>query len=101
MNELKLAKVKTSCKVRLKDGQLFADVTLKNTSRHIAFFNQLQFLDVDMRPVRPSFYSDNFFSLLPGEVKVVTIETANQNLSNGLILKIKGWNIKEEKRVLR
>lgn len=54
-----------------------------------------------MRPVRPSFYSDNFFSLLPGEVKVVTIETANQNLSNGLILKIKGWNIKEEKRVLR
>lgn len=101
LNELKLAKVKTSCKVRLKDGQLFADVTLKNTSRHIAFFNQLQFLDVDMRPVRPSFYSDNFFSLLPGEVKVVTIETANQNLSNGLILKIKGWNIKEEKRVLR
>ena len=101
LNQLKPARIKTSCKVRMADGCLFADVTVKNVSRRIAFFNQLQFLDVDGVPVRPSFYSDNFFSLLPGEVKTVTIETAEQNLEKGLVLKVKGWNIKAEKRVLR
>ena len=101
LNQLKPARVKTSCKVRQENGRLYADVTVKNTSRRIAFFNQLQFLDADGAPVRPSFYSDNFFSLLPGETKTVTIDTAEQNLNNGLVLKVKGWNIKAEKRILR
>lgn len=101
LNQLEPARVKTSCKVRQENGRLFADVTVKNISRRIAFFNQLQFLDADGAPVRPSFYSDNFFSLLPGEKKTVTIDTEEQNLNNGLVLKIKGWNIKAEKRILR
>ena len=101
LNQLEPARVKTSCKVRQENGRLFADVTVKNISRRIAFFNQLQFLDADGAPVRPAFYSDNFFSLFPGEKKTVTIDTEDQNLNNGLVLKIKGWNIKAEKRILR
>ena len=37
---------------------------------------QLQFLDKAGKPVRPSFYTDNFFSLLPGETKQVVIDTS-------------------------
>ena len=69
-------KVHTFYKVREDDNNYFVDITLRNTSGQIAFFNQLQFLNSKMSPIRPSFYTDNFFSLMPGEKKTVTIETA-------------------------
>jgi len=92
--KLKKAKLKIAYKVRKENGLQFIDVSLKNTSSSIAFFNQLQLLDKGVSPIRPSFYTDNFFSLLPGESKLVTIETANKNL-NGTspLLVVKGWNI--------
>jgi hypothetical protein len=95
--KLKPAKLKTSCKVWENDGKLFIDITLKNTSGSIAFFNQLQLLDSELKPVRPSFYTDNFFSLLSGESKSVTIETKRKNLKNKPpVLVVKGWNIKKQ-----
>ena len=54
---------------------------MKNTSNGIAFFNQLQFLNSKMSPIRPSFF--NFFSLIPGEKKTVTIETGEEKLADG------------------
>ena len=50
-----------------------------------------------MSPIRPSFYTDNFFSLTPGEKKTVTIETAKEKLSEGAMLVLKGWNIDSQK----
>lgn len=94
--KMKRARLVSSCKVRKTDGQFWVDVTLRNVSNSIAFFNQLQFLDQNLSPVRPSFYTDNFFSLMPGESKLVTIETADQNLKNTPVLVIKGWNIERK-----
>jgi mannosylglycoprotein endo-beta-mannosidase len=74
---------------------------LKNTSSSIAFFNQLQLLDKNLSPVRPSFYTDNFFSLLPGESKSVTIETADKNVTASPLLVVKGWNITKKQYPLR
>ena len=91
--KLKQAKLNTSYKIRKAEGKYFVDITLKNTSNSIAFFNQLQFLDQELRPVRPSFYTDNFFSLMPGESKSVTIETAGKNLQDAPVLVVKGWNV--------
>lgn len=93
LSKLKQAKVSASSKVRKESGRYFVDITLKNVSNSIAFFNQLQFLDQKLQPVRPSFYTDNFFSLMPGESKSVTIETADENLDEAPVLVIKGWNI--------
>lgn len=91
---LKKAKLNISHKIRKQDNSYFIDITLKNTSSSIAFFNQLQLLNNDMTPIRPSFYTDNFFSLTPGESKSVTIETASKNVNNILpLLVVKGWNI--------
>ena len=94
--KMKRARLVSSCKVRKTDGQFWVDVTLRNVSNSIAFFNQPQFLDQNLSPVRPSFYTDNFFSLMPGESKLVTIETADQNLKNTPVLVIKGWNIERK-----
>lgn len=101
LSKLKAANVKLSYKARQADGRYFVDITLKNTSGGIAFFNQLQFLNSKMSPIRPSFYSDNFFSLVPGEKKTVTIETAEEKLTEGAVLVLKGWNVTTQKYKLK
>lgn len=71
----------------------YIDVTLKNSRKAISFFTQLQWLDAEGKPVRPSYYTDNFFSLLPGETRKITVETARKDLPAGeYTLVIKGFN---------
>lgn len=76
-----------------KDRSYFIELSIKNTSGNIAFFTQLQLLDLNGKPVRPSFYTDNFFSLLPGESKEIEIETSVENIRPGAKIVVKGWNI--------
>ena len=101
LGDLKPARVKLSYKVREEGDRYFVDVTLKNGSNRIAFFNQLQFLNAKMSPIRPSFYTDNFFTLMPGENKVVTIETGKEKLEEGVMLVLKGWNTESQKYKLK
>ncbi|MFV0587302.1 glycosyl hydrolase 2 galactose-binding domain-containing protein [Bacteroides reticulotermitis] len=98
LSKLRKAKVRTSYKVRKESDQYFIDLTLKNTSASISFFNQLQLLDEALSPVRPTFYTDNFFSLLPGEIRQVTIETALDKIQtmNQPLLVVRGWNATKE-----
>lgn len=97
LTNMKQAKLKAALKVTGSGTSKVLDLSLINTSKQIAFFTQLQFLDATGKPVRPSFYTDNFFSLLPGQSKQVRIETNNLNPNQeGLQLKIKGWNIPTE-----
>lgn len=94
LNEMKSAQVKTKYKVREEGELYFIDIELKNTSGMIAFFIQLQFLDNNGKPVRPSFYTDNFYSLMPNESKQFTIETAKNKITEkGYQLVVNGWNI--------
>lgn len=59
---------------------------------------QLQFLDKAGKPVRPSFYTDNFFSLLPGETKQVFIDTSVDKVTEGeFSLTVGGWNVQQKK----
>lgn len=101
LNRLKQSKVKLSHKTRSDNGRYYVDITVKNVSRSIAFFNQLQLLDARMSPIRPSFYTDNFFSLMPGEKKTVTIETSEALTDQGGVLKLKGWNISPTQHQLK
>lgn len=99
--KLTKAKLNTSYKIRKEGDLYFIDITIKNASSSIAFFNQLQLLDKNLSPIRPSFYTDNFFSLLPGESKSVTIETAVKNLNGELpLLVVKGWNTERKEFTL-
>jgi exo-1,4-beta-D-glucosaminidase len=56
-------------------------VTVRNTSDKLAFFNRLMITKGEGgEEILPTFWSDNFFSLLPGEVKTVTARFAKQDL---------------------
>ncbi len=95
---LKPAKLDVEYKTKEKDGKFFIQVNLENTGQSLAFFTQLQWLDEKGSPVRPSFYTDNFMCLLPGESKSVIIETDMAKLpGSNYNLVVKGFNL-EEKR---
>ena len=99
-----LAEAKVSIErmsVRTDDKARYIDITLKNSRKAIAFFAQLQLLDDEGAPVRPSFYTDNFLCMLPGEKREITIETAKPDIpagENRLVLK--GFNIGRRELVL-
>lgn len=92
LQEMPQAKVKSSVHMRSEDNKIFFDITLRNTSSKIAFFNRLQLTDAEGHPVRPSLYSDNYFTLLPGESTSLTVETAAAEAPENLDVKISGWN---------
>lgn len=73
----------------LPDGGV--EVTVRNTSGKIAFFNRLQLRDQKGEPVSGSMYSDNFFTLLPKASKTVVIRPADGRTG---VFKIffEGWN---------
>ena len=101
LSQLKKAKLKSTYKIRKSEGKYFVDVTVKNVSGSIAFFNQLQFLNQDLKPIRPSFYTDNFFSLMPGESKTVIIETDIRKIVENPVLVVKGWNVDRKQMDLK
>ena len=91
----KLAKTKIAVKytTSVKDGKHFIDIDLKNTGKSLSFFTQIQWLDTNGKPVRPSFYTNNFMCLLPGESEHVRIETTLSKLvDKEYNIIIKGFN---------
>jgi len=96
LSELPQIQLNVRYKTRVENGRYFIDAEIKNPSKVIAFFTQLQFLDDNKMPIRPSFYTDNFFSLLPGESKSIIIETDSAKLPAQKSLVLKGWNVKKQ-----
>ena len=64
---------KVAMTVEEKDG-VYA-VTLENKSQAVSYMNILKAKDASGNLVVPAFWSDNFFPLLPGQVKTVTCLT--------------------------
>ena len=98
LGTMKKTELTTKCMVIQTEGNYKVELMIRNPTNRIAFFTRLQLLDADQKPVRPSFYSDNFFSLLPGETKHVAIETAILPISGaGYTIIVNGWNVPSKK----
>lgn len=79
-------------RARVKATRRNGSVTLRNTSRQIAFFLQL-YAESDTTPAEggnATFFSDNFVTLLPGQQKTITFETT---AAKPVPLRLSGWNI--------
>ncbi len=101
LSTLQPATLKVSQTPKRKGATTFLEVTVENAGTSLAFMTQLQLLDKDGKPVRPSFYTDNFFCLLPRERRTVTVETEGANLKGGDALVVKGWNAAPQKLRVR
>ncbi len=77
------------------DGKQYYEVGITNTSDKLAFFNRLKLIDSATRSLaKPAFYTDNYFSLLPGESKTVNIEIATKHVNESTQLMLEGFNVK-------
>ena len=88
-------KVKASLKKRSDAENLYFDVTLKNGSGKIAFFNEVLLLGDDGLPVPYTFTTDNYFTLEPGQSQVVTLEIAREDAPSKPVIHVEGWNVAE------
>ena len=91
----KLPKVRLASEARrvTLDGRPALQVRLRTPGKGLAFMVQLKLLEKKGgKPIRPTFYSDNFVSLLPGEEKTIVIDTP-QNVPAGAELFLEGWNV--------
>ena len=72
-----------------------AGVKLKNTSDTLAFFLGLSLLKgKEGEEILPAFWSDNYFSLLPGEEKTVRVKFDEKTAGeNHPYLLVEGWNV--------
>lgn len=71
------------------------NIRFVNTSETLAFFvNPSVRSGKEGEEILPSFWSDNYFSLLPGKTKEVTVEFEDEFLEGeDVYLKVEGWNV--------
>jgi beta-galactosidase/beta-glucuronidase len=69
-------------------------VTLKNTGKNIAFMLGIRLAGKDShQEILPSYWSDNYFSLLPGEEKQLRVQTEGSGLSETPVIEFKAFNM--------
>lgn len=97
----KLPKVNLASEVKWSrnNGENAATITVKNPSASLAFMIWLRLQHVeDSKPVRPAFYDDNFFSLLPGESRTVSVRFDDKAANPHTVqLLVDGWNAERRK----
>lgn len=70
-------------------------IEFSNTTKRLAFLINPQ-ITMNEKEVLPSFWSDNYFSLSPGESEIINVSVPNVKIKNGKAeLAISGWNIKK------
>lgn len=96
LNQLPLVHLEVSPTLESSSQTEFARVRVHNPSQHLAFQVRLGIHEgVQEEQILPVFWEDNYFSLLPGESRVVRADYASANaLKGNPQVTIEGWNIK-------
>ena len=90
-----LAEVSVKTVVNKKDAAHY-DITMSNPGREPAFFIRLKVNNTNDELVLPSWFSENYFTLMPGEEKVIELDLISvSNLTDGARLVSEGWNVEE------
>ena len=80
---------------RVTRGKSLIEVTVSNPTRRVALMAHLQLRKARSgQRVLPVFYSDNYVSLLPGERRSLTLESAVADFAGEApLLAVDGWNV--------
>jgi len=81
INKMRAASIKTTATLQSNSQKNIITVNITNNAGSISFFTQLKLQKEDGSMIKPAFYSDNFFCLLPGETKKINIEFADEQYS--------------------
>jgi hypothetical protein len=93
LDNLPEVKLKTSAKKSISKGKNAIEISLENPSPGMAVMIRLKIVDTKTgERILPAFWSDNYFSLVPGESRSVVITIENVPKNEPLIV-VEGWNI--------
>jgi exo-1,4-beta-D-glucosaminidase len=89
-HDLKFSYTKTEEK-----NEVIVSVTLTN-NKDIAFFTNISLVDNEGIVIRPVFWDDNYFSLLPGELKTINCRMSKSLLPADAKVIVSGWNVETQ-----
>jgi len=95
LNNLPKVKVDAKYDVVKNGKESIVTVHLKNVGKHLAFQIHLALTKGEHGDeISPTYWGDNYISILPGETKEISAQFSNDDLEESkLSLKIDGWNI--------
>jgi hypothetical protein len=100
LNRMGEAQIKTTVRTAVEGDEQRIKVVLENTGSTAAIELKLTLLEGDGKSrVLPAYYSDNYVSLLPGEIKEIVVECQSAAVKSGLMIGLRGWNL--EQRVVK
>lgn len=90
LQSMKKAKLQFTSK-RIEKGKI--ELVVKNTKENpVAFFNRVAVLDRKTgKRILPAFYSENYFSVVPGGEKTIILDFPEE--LNDVELSLEGWNV--------
>lgn len=96
LNTLPPATLESTSSVETKGDEQVMTVALKNPGTSLAFLVQLAVTaGKGGHEIGPSFWEDNYFSMLPGEERTVKVSYAAKELAgNEPVVRVAGWNVK-------
>jgi hypothetical protein len=93
LNELEKVTINASIK---KNESGHATINLSNTKGETAFFIRLKIVNQQNELVLPSYFTDNYFTLLPGDEKQIELDISaimGSVKHDDLKLVLEGWNV--------
>ena len=99
LDTLDYVDVDASYSMLKKDGTTnYYTVNVANTTDTPALMIRVKTTnDLTGERVLPAYYEDNYFSLMPGESKQITVEFEEKYLNGGkAVFEVEGWNINED-----
>lgn len=90
LKNLSNVNVNTSASYTQENGSTKLTVTLTNPNNTVAFGAWISAVDSQGNSILPAYYSDNYFFLLPGETRTVTVEYDSFVTPT---VKVEGYNI--------
>ena len=93
LSELSKTTIKASSQTSQEHGDVVTHITLRNEDSNLAFFVRLNLSSCgDSKEILPIVWSDNYVSLLPGEVREVTA-SYRASQPDPVRVDLYGWNV--------
>lgn len=98
LNDLPLATLTTSVKsIQTKGKHWQGTLTVRNPEKHLAAAITLELRDEKTgAAIRPAYFDDGYFYLMPGESKEVHFEVDCKEEAHKLLLRVGGYNIQSK-----
>lgn len=94
LKSLSIVDLETKTTVQQNNGEVTLSVNLKNTGQSIAFFIELKAKTNDGEWIVPAIFTDNYFTLMPGENRTIKVNFPNKSLKGQKAwLSVSGWNV--------